>query len=198
VTAKEAARVRVDLGLIHFPVMNKNQETIGSAVTNLDLHDIARAAKTFGVDSLYVVTPYRDQQKLFQEVLDHWLTGHGAQYNAKRGQALSLVHICNDLEQLIDIVSEKWQQRPTVLSTCAQERHSAVWSFDLVRRKIKNDDCFLILLGTAWGLAPEVIASGDGILPPISGIGAYNHLSVRSAAAIVLDRLLGTREEETT
>ena len=193
-TGQEAGKARVDLGLIHFPVMNKNQETIGSAVTNLDLHDIARAAKTFGVDSLYVVTPYKDQQKIFQEVLDHWLTGHGAQYNSKRGEALSLVHICDDLEQLINIVTEKWQQRPTVLSTGAQTRHSSVWSFDLVRKKIKNDECFLILLGTAWGLAPEVLESGDGILPPISGAGKYNHLSVRSAAAIVLDRLLGERE----
>jgi hypothetical protein len=194
VTGQEAGKARVDLGLIHFPVMNKNQETIGSAVTNLDLHDIARAAKTFGVDSLYVVTPYKDQQKIFQEVLDHWLTGHGAQYNSKRGEALSLVHICDDLEQLINIVTEKWQQRPTVLSTGAQKRHSSVWSFDLVREKINNDECFLILLGTAWGLAPEVLESGDGILPPISGAGKYNHLSVRSAAAIVLDRLLGERE----
>jgi hypothetical protein len=127
VTGLEAGKAKVDLGLIHYPVMNKNQETIGSAVTNLDLHDIARAAKTFGVDSLYVVTPYKDQQKLFQEVLDHWLTGHGAQYNSMRGEALSLVHICDDLEQLINIVTEKWQQRPTVLSTCAQKRHTSVW-----------------------------------------------------------------------
>ena len=193
-TGQEAGKARVDLGLIHFPVMNKNQETIGSAVTNLDLHDIARAAKTFGVDSLYVVTPYKDQQKIFQEVLDHWLTGHGAQYNSKRGEALSLVHICDDLEQLINIVTEKWQQRPTVLSTGAQKRHSSVCSFDLVREKIKDEECFLILLGTAWGLAPQVLESGDGVLPPISGAGKYNHLSVRSAAAIVLDRLLGERE----
>jgi hypothetical protein len=194
VAGQAAVKGRIDLGLIHYPVMNKNQETIGSAVTNLDLHDIARAAKTFGVDSLYVVTPYRDQQKLFQEVLDHWLTGHGAQYNSKRGEALSLVHICDDLEQLISIVTEKWQQRPTVLSTCAQKRHTSVWSFDRVREKIKHNECFLILLGTAWGLAPEVLESGDGILEPISGSGKYNHLSVRSAAAIVLDRLLGERE----
>jgi hypothetical protein len=196
VAEEEVGTVRVDLGLIHFPVMNKNQETIGSAVTNLDLHDIARAAKTFGVDSLYVVTPYKDQQKIFQEVLDHWLTGHGAKYNSKRGEALSLVHICDDLEQLIDTVTEKWQQRPIVLSTCAQKRHTSVWSFNQAREKINNEDCFLILLGTAWGLAPQVLEMGDGILEPISGAGRYNHLSVRSAAAIVLDRLLGDRRQE--
>lgn len=193
-TEQEVGKVKVDLALIHYPVLNKNQEIIGSAVTNLDLHDIARAAKTYGVDSLYVVTPYKDQQELFQELLDHWLTGHGAKYNSMRGEALSLVQICDDLEQLFERVTEKGQGRPTVLATCAQEKHSNIWPYPVVRQRISGGESFLILLGTAWGLAQEVIEAGDGILPPISGSGNYNHLSVRSAAAIVLDRLLGVRE----
>ena len=194
-TEQEVGKVKVDLALIHYPVINKNQEIIGSAVTNLDLHDIARAARTYGVGSLYVVTPYRDQQELFQELLDHWLTGHGAEYNSKRGEALSLVHICDDLDELFARVTEKWQQRPIVLATCAQEKHSSIWPYRVVRQKIADGECFLILFGTAWGLAQEVIEAGEGILPPISGSGSYNHLSVRSAAAIVLDRLLGTGEK---
>ena len=188
---QEAGKARIDLALIHYPVVNKNGETIGSAVTNLDVHDISRAAKTYGVDTLYIVTPYSDQQQLFRELLDHWLIGHGAEYNAKRGEALALVRICNDLDQLFDSVAEKWQQRPTVLATCAQEKHPTVWSYRSVKEKICAGGCFLILFGTAWGLAQEVIDAGDGILPPITGAGSYNHLSVRSAAAIVLDRLLG-------
>jgi hypothetical protein len=194
VTEKEVGKVRIDLALIHYPVVNKNQERIGSAVTNLDLHDISRAAKTYLVDSLYVVTPYSDQQELFQELLDHWLKGHGAEYNSKRGEALSLVQICDDLDQLLLRVTEKWQQKPIVLATCAQEKHSSIWPYHVVRKKIANGECFLILFGTAWGLAQEVIEAGDGILPPIAGLSTYNHLSVRSAAAIVLDRLLGVRE----
>jgi len=194
VSEQEAEQVRIDLALIHYPVLNKNQEIIGSAVTNLDLHDIARAARTYGVDSLYVVTPYSDQQVLFQELLDHWLKGHGAKYNSMRGEALSLVHICDDLGQLLAGVTEKWQQRPTVLSTCALEKHPRIWPYHMVRQKLAKGERFLILFGTAWGLAQEVIEAGDGILPPIKGLGDYNHLSVRSAAAIVLDRLLGERE----
>ncbi len=191
---QEVGKVKVDLALIHYPVVNKNQEIIGSAVTNLDLHDISRAAKTYGVDSFYVVTPYKDQQKLFRELLDHWLKGHGAKYKPKRGEALSLVQICDDLDQLFERVTEKWQERPTVLATCAQEKHSTIWPYKVVRKRISEGESFLILLGTAWGMAQEVIEAGDGILPPISGEGSYNHLSVRSAAAIVLDRLLGARE----
>jgi hypothetical protein len=195
VTEQEVDKVRIDLALIHYPVINKNQEIIGSAVTNLDLHDISRAARTYGVDSLYVVTPYSDQQELFQELLEHWLKGHGAEYNSKRGEALSLVQICDDMDQLLARVTEKWQQRPVVLATCAQEKHSVIWPYSKVRQQISDGESFLILFGTAWGLAQEVIDSGDGILPPISGSGNYNHLSVRSAAAIVLDRLLGTKED---
>jgi tRNA (guanine37-N1)-methyltransferase len=194
VTEQEAGKVKVDLALIHYPVLNKNQEIIGSAVTNLDLHDISRAARTYGVDSFYIVTPYKDQQELFLELLDHWLKGHGAKYNSKRGEALSLVQICDDLNQLFERVTEKWQERPTILATCAQEKHSNIWPYAVVRQRISEGGGFLILLGTAWGLTQEVIEAGDGILPPISGSGNYNHLSVRSAAAIVLDRLLGARE----
>jgi tRNA (guanine37-N1)-methyltransferase len=187
--------VNIDLALIHYPVINKNQEIIGSAVTNLDLHDISRAARTYGVGSLNVVTPYSDQQALFRELLDHWLIGSGAEYNSKRGEALSLVHIYDDLEQVLAKVTEKRQQRPIVLATCAQEKHASIWSYRSVRQKIADGECFLVLFGTAWGLAQEVIEAGDGILPPIVGSGSYNHLSVRSAAAIVLDRLLGTGEK---
>lgn len=192
---KEDAKVRIDLALIHYPVLNKNQEIIGSAVTNLDLHDIARAARTYGVDALYVVTPYSDQQMLFQELLDHWLKGHGAQYNSKRGEALSLVQICDDLDQLFSGVTEKWQERPTVLATCAREKCSRVWTYQVVRQKLALGESFLILFGTAWGLAQEVIEVADGMLPSINGVGDYNHLSVRSAASIVLDRLLGEWEK---
>ena len=47
----------------------------------------------------------------------------------------------------------------------------------------------VILFGTAWGLAPELLDSADQVLKPIEGTGRYNHLSVRSAVAIILDRL---------
>ncbi len=49
-----------------------------------------------------------------------------------------------------------------------------------------------LLFGTGWGLTQEVKDSSDYVLAPIEGKG-YNHLSVRSAVAIILDRLLGER-----
>ena len=49
----------------------------------------------------------------------------------------------------------------------------------------------MILLGTGWGLADAVFARSDLVLEPIPGRDDYNHLSVRAASAIMLDRILG-------
>ncbi len=186
-------QIKLDLALVHYPVYNKNRETIGSAVTNLDLHDIARAGRTYGVDTLYIVTPYQDQQELVNEITAHWQTGHGAKYNTNRKDALSIVRLCSDLDELFALTTEKWEKRPAILATSANE-HTNTWSYDLTRKKLYSGEQLLILFGTAWGLTPKALNAVDGLLPPIKGQGEYNHLSVRSAAAIVLDRLLGNRQ----
>lgn len=186
--------IHLDLALVHHPVCNKNGEISGSAVTNLDLHDIARAARTYGVDTYYIVTPHEDQQALVRDIVDHWLKGHGAVYNAHRGEALSLIRVCSDLAALYGEVEKKWGRRPTVLITSAREM-AEIWSFARVRQGLREGGHFLILFGTAWGISPEVLADVDGQLPPLAGAGGYNHLSVRSAAAIVLDRLLSNSGE---
>ena len=180
------------MALVHYPVSNRNGEVIGSAVTNLDLHDIARAGRTFGVDSYYIVTPFSDQQQLVQEIVDHWLTGYGAGRNPARREALSLIRICSDLAGLYAEVTNRWGERPTVLATSAQVNERTV-DYPAVRARIKNGEPHLLLFGTGWGLTPEALAGIDGALPPLKGGGDYNHLSVRSAVAIVLDRLLGDR-----
>lgn len=183
---------QVELALVHYPVANKNGETIGSAVTNLDIHDIARAGRTFGIARYYIVTPYEDQQQLVTEILDHWLTGRGSVYNEKRKAALALVRICESLDALYAQVEAQWGTRPTVLATCAKPQANTV-SYEAVRRRLSAGERFLLLFGTGWGLTSEVLARVDATLPPISGATEYNHLSVRSAAAIVLDRVLGNR-----
>jgi hypothetical protein len=183
----------VDIALIHFPVINKSGETIGSAVTNLDIHDIARAAKTFGVDDYYVVTPYTDQQELVKEIIEHWQTGHGAGYNPARKSALALVRLGDSLEDVTRQVASKRGQRPVLVTTSAHLQENSI-TFAEIRQRIEAEEPILLLFGTAHGLAPEVLDKADYTLPPIKGRTGYNHLSVRSAASIVLDRLLGGRE----
>jgi hypothetical protein len=63
--------------------------------------------------------------------------------------------------------------------------------FSTLRSELeRSPEHHLIVLGTGWGLAPEVMERADVILEPVLGPTDYNHLSVRSAAAIILDRLL--------
>ena len=189
---KERQR-KVDIALIHYPVINKTGETIGSAVTNLDLHDIARAARTFGIDNYYIVTPYSDQQTLVQEILDHWQTGYGAKYNPARKSALDQVRITSSLEATIDLVTEQRGEKPLVLTTSARVQENSI-SYRETRERLDTGEPMLLLFGTAHGLAPEVNETADYTLPPIQSSTGYNHLSVRSAVSIILDRLLGVQE----
>ena len=55
---------------------------------------------------------------------------------------------------------------------------------------LKNGKPHVLVLGTAWGLSEDFILTADYVLEPIVGKTDYNHLSVRSAAAIIFDRLL--------
>ncbi len=191
---KNDTGIALDIALIHYPVINKTGETIGSAVTNLDLHDIARAARTFGVDHYYIVTPYSDQQTLVQEILDHWQTGYGATYNPARKAALDRVKIAESLEAVITLITGQRGQSPLILTTSARVQQNSI-SYRETRRRIATGEPILLLFGTAHGLAPELNETADYTLPPIESTTGYNHLSVRSAVSIILDRLLGVHEE---
>ena len=180
----------VDIALIHYPVYNKNHDVIGSAVTNLDLHDLARAGKTYGIRHVYVVTPFADQQELVREIVGHWQDGYGATYNTDRKEALSIIRICPDIAELLELVTDESAHKPTVVATCAEPKADTI-SFGEARQRIGQGEQFLLLFGTAWGLTEEVFDATDGTLPPIRGRTDYNHLSVRSAVSIILDRIFG-------
>ena len=109
---KKSYPTNLYLALTHYPVINKNGDTIASAVTNLDLHDIARAAKTYGVRSFYVVTPLADQQELVDRIVDHWVKGIGSTYNPKRREALELIRINNSLDDVIAHIRSRWGDSP--------------------------------------------------------------------------------------
>ena len=59
---------------------------IASAVTNLDLHDIARAARTYAVDGVYVVTPLEDQRALVERLPGADLLSHLGDLQARQGK----------------------------------------------------------------------------------------------------------------
>ena len=179
------------IALLHHPVLNKGGEIIGSAVTNLDLHDISRAARTYRLTDFFVATPYADQRRLIDEIVDHWQNGHGATANPARKEALSLIRPADSLEAIIETLSTRYRQRVMVVATSARKQAKEIGYKQLRTHIEKNESPVLLLFGTAHGLAPEIINRADAVLAPIGEDSDYNHLSVRSAVSIILDRLTG-------
>nr|WP_320193686.1 RNA methyltransferase [uncultured Desulfobacter sp.] len=178
------------LALIHYPVVNKNGQITGSALTNMDLHDIARAGRTFGVKAYYVVTPYEDQQNLAVQIMDHWTHGHGGRVNPARKSALERVRVAKTFEAACNDIEIEQGTGVVKVATSASSRCATRSCRQLGQELMMSNTPHVLAFGTAWGLAPEVMDQCDHILEPIRGSGSYNHLSVRSAASIYLDRLI--------
>jgi tRNA (guanine37-N1)-methyltransferase len=181
----------VYIGLLHHPVYDKNGQIVTTAVTNMDIHDIARSARTFGVAAFYVITPVKALQRLALKIIHHWEYGYGSQYNTTRKDALALARLRDTLDDVLIDLEKECGQKPWLVVTSARpggQRTSFTALKDMI---VRNTRPFLILLGTGWGLTEKTIAQADYALAPIEGYTDYNHLSVRSAAAIILDRLLG-------
>ena len=178
------------VALVHYPVINKNGEIIASAITNLDLHDISRVAKTYGVRAFYVVTPLQDQKDMAERIISHWVTGAGAGYNPNRREALELIHLKDSLAEVKAHIGGFGKGFPKIVVTCARNNYPSI-GYSQFREMLETEGPFLLVFGTAWGLAENFIKAADFVLEPVKGVSGYNHLSVRSAAAIILDRLMG-------
>ncbi|HUU41326.1 MAG TPA: RNA methyltransferase [Desulfatiglandales bacterium] len=177
------------IGLLHYPVYNRWGDIIASAITNLDLHDLARLAKTYGAGKFYVINPLTDQEYLAKEICRHWVSGYGAEYNRDRRDAMSLISIMSTLEASIADIKDIEGEDPVLIATDAGRHRGKRVSYTLAREIISSHRVVMILFGTAWGLSKELIRKADYLLEPIFGVSDYNHLSVRTAAAITLDRL---------
>jgi len=181
------------MALVHYPVYNRRQEVVATAITNLDIHDIARAARTYGVESVLIVTPLERQRWLLDRILRHWQQGHGAKAHPNRSDALHEVHAMGTLDEAVEWVKVRCGQEPLTIATTARPFRQAV-AYGVLRELLMAGTApAVLLLGTGWGLSREVVDGASYVLRPIMEHGRYNHLSVRSAAAVILDRLMGDR-----
>ncbi|MBI5505209.1 MAG: RNA methyltransferase [Deltaproteobacteria bacterium] len=193
------------VALIHYPVYDKNHDVVTSAVTNIDVHDIARSCCTYGVAGFYVVTPVDALRALVRRIMHHWADGDGHDYNPTRSEALALVHLEASLEGVEIDIEARHGRLPLLVSTSARSHQTGAdaatvpITYDDLRARLDGatgagdgesaDQPWLLLLGTGWGLTEEVLDRCRYALGPLRGPSAYNHLSVRAAAAIILDRL---------
>jgi hypothetical protein len=184
---------------VHYPVYDKHRKIVATSITNYDIHDISRLARTYDLGGYYMVTPLISQQELCRRIIKHWVEGFGSYYNQTRKEAFSTTYITDSLQQVVDKLRERWMATPMVLMTSARKHIACECGKPLLEypdaKILFQQDTtipYLIVLGTGYGLTNECIEEyGSMVLTPIDGIAEYNHLSVRSAAAIMVDRLFG-------
>lgn len=179
------------VGLVHYPIYNKRMHVIASAVTNFDIHDISRTCRTYDVRRYYIIHPLDVQRDIIKKIIGYWQEGYGRTYNPDRSNALDIVCWQADIEAAAQDIEAQCGKRPYIVTTDARIYPNTV-SYGFMRKQLKEGDRpILLLLGTGFGIEAETMSKFDYILEPIYGACDYNHLCVRSAAAIILDRLAG-------
>jgi hypothetical protein len=179
--------------LLHHPVLDRQSAIVTTAVTNLDVHDIARSAHTFGLSRFFVVHPVAAQRELVNRIRTHWVDGSGARRIPDRKPAMEIVRIASTFDDVVREVSADAEIWTTSAAT------GGTLALAAARERIAADGPpIVIVFGTGWGLAPEVHARAAGRLVGIRSprSDGYNHLSVRAAAAIIFDRLFGSSAED--
>lgn len=177
--------------LLHYPVYNKEGRIVTTAIANMDIHDIARVAKTYAVQGFYIVNPIPEQQNLAHEIISHWREGYGAAYNKFRHAAFELIRIEESLPAVLTDITRESGFVPKTIVTGANFSGNLL-KFAELKEILQNSKLpYVLVFGTGSGIADEVVNMADYRLEPVKGPGNYNHLAVRSAVAIVLDRVMG-------
>lgn len=185
---------RLAIALVHHPILDSKGEIVTTAITNLDVHDLARSARTYGATDYFIVHPIQAQRDLVARICEHWKEGSSGKRIPDRKVALELVRGVASLEDaMMALGGDGGRASVEVWVTAARDVGAAIGWREARARLEGEGKPVLIVFGTGWGLAPSVIRSADAILAPIHAAldTQYNHLSVRSACSIALDRLRG-------
>lgn len=201
--------IRLGVGLLHYPVLDRHKKIVATNITNLDVHDIARACRVYGVETYSVIHPAQEQLMFVERLLDHWRVGDGKKFNPMRATALTMVRTAPSLEAAV----QAFDPQAVVIGTTARQIDGALRvPFKGLRSFLQSGDAVdaekgdprlaevlqarksvFLVFGTGFGMTEEVLRSCHMLLEPLKGAPPldYRHLSVRSAVSICLDRLLG-------
>lgn len=175
------------LALVHYPVLNRLGETISSTVDSFDFFDASRLALTFGIDQMYIVHPKAAQQALVARLIEH-----GQKQGREQAERGYFDHSqgVQDLQVAVDDVTRRCGRAPKIIATTAKPGVDRV-SVRALREELSPESPQLWLIGKAWGMTQALIEGADAVVESIDGRTGYNHLSVRSALSIYVDRMLG-------
>jgi len=147
---------------------------------------------TFGIELCYIVTPLTKQRQIMEKLVHHWKYGYGAKYNPIRGEALKKIRIKSAMNQMLEEIG--LNGKPLIIGTSSREREGKMVGYRELHDMIEKEERpYILLFGTGWGLTDETIEMCEKMLMPIKGAGDYNHLSLRVALGIILDRIFGER-----
>jgi len=186
------------LVLLHYPVTNRLGELITTSITNLDIHDLSRSARTYEIDHYFLVTPILEQKELLERVLGHWNRGRSFEWHPDRAEALSRVKCLPDFEAVKTELIERYPDHHLEVAMPDARPIPGQKSYAEVREiwaRESKPGVKIIVLGTGWGIAEPFFKEVQTFLGPIYGplkTEGYNHLSVRAAGAVILDRLFGS------
>lgn len=180
------------VALMHTDVVTKEAHVGTTSVTSVDLHDISRSCATYDVANFFAVTPLIDQQSIINEFMGFWKGEKGSRRNPTRTNALSRLKVASNLQEVLDDIETQEGKKPILIATSAKDHtQSETISYHDQGKVWTEQRPVLILLGSGNGLNNAILEKSDYILLPIGGMTDYKHLSVRSAAGIILDRWLG-------
>ncbi len=176
--------------LCHFPVHLEQGRIGSSSLTNLDVHDIGRISHSYGMCPFFILLSLKEQREILDNILRHWNNLDNPQTNQDRKKALSQVFPVQSFAELEEKATAYYGLRPIfIVSSASWPDRKQILTPEDVRRICQNYPA-IILLGTARGLDLKSLAFNFDILRPLRFLDE-NHLSVRAAAAIIADRILG-------
>ncbi|MBI5178795.1 MAG: tRNA (guanosine(37)-N1)-methyltransferase TrmD [Nitrospinae bacterium] len=188
--AAQRPRPRFSVALVHHPVANKEGGEMTSSITTLDVHDLARTGKTYGAQRAYIVTPVEDQALLTDRMKKHWREEDVAKrMDSRRAEAIELLKTVPSVE--IAVADAKRRSKKVKLLATTASRFPGAVSPGQWRAMAVEGEEWIVMFGTAYGLGKSLVERADAVLTPIEGAGEFNHLPVRGASAIILDRLFG-------
>ena len=184
--------------LVHHSMLDKQGKVVTTSITNLDIHDISRSARTFGIQGYFLVNPEEEQANIARRIMAHWNTGGGRDYNPDRTEAFKRTRLVAWLSDAVEAIAAECEgERPRLVMTTARNIPGlATATFASLREEIESGNRpTLLVFGTGWGMEESLLRTADVVLEPIRPRceSNYLHLSVRAAAVIVFDRLLGAR-----
>ena len=195
-SASEVKVPRFAVGLLHYPILDREKRIVATNVTNFDIHDIARAATVYGAERYYIIHPAQEQLMFVDRILDHWRVGNGSKFNPFRRTALKDVYAVPTLEA----AKAHWKETTgedcfTVATHARPVPGTTFYSCQELKQEIRKPGAkpCLLLFGTGFGMTEEYMQGCEGVLESIRGAppNDYRHLSVRSAVSIYLDRIMG-------